>query len=56
MIIPARPETINEFFVSQACQKYHWFVHKKHCARLKAQFEAREAANRKIEEKNSEEN
>lgn len=43
-------------YCDQACQKYHWFVHKKHCAKLKAQFEAREAANRKMEEKKNSEN
>ena len=47
---------INDFYVPKACQKYHWFVHKKHCAKLKAQFEAREAANRKMEEKKNPEN
>lgn len=43
-------------YCDQACQKYHWFVHKKHCARLKAQFEARETANREMEEKKNQEN
>ena len=47
---------IRLIFYFKACQKYHWFVHKKHCARLRKQFEAREAANKKIEEKNKEEN
>ena len=34
------------------CQKYHWFLHKKHCDRLKKEFDAREIANKKIAEKN----
>ena len=38
--------------VYQVCQKYHWFLHKKHCERLKKEFDAREEANRKIAEKN----
>ena len=38
--------------MSQVCQKYHWFLHKKHCERLKKEFEAREEANKKIAEKN----
>lgn len=39
-------------YCDQVCQKYHWFLHKKHCERLKKEFEVREEANKKIAEKN----
>ena len=42
------------FSFSQTCQKFHWFVHKKHCDRLRREFEKREAANKKLEEKKQE--
>lgn len=29
-------------YCDQACQKYHWFVHKKHCAKLKKEHEITE--------------
>ncbi len=29
-------------YCNQSCQKYHWFVHKKLCAKIKEAFEARE--------------
>jgi len=41
-------------YCDQVCQKYHWSVHKKHCARLKDEHEAREEHNKKLEEKNKE--
>merc|ERR1712198_496186 len=42
-------------YCDQVCQKYHWFVHKKHCERLKKLHDAREEANKKLEEKNKKE-
>merc|ERR1712133_261357 len=41
-------------YCDQTCQKYHWFVHKKHCCRLKKEAEARAEANKKLEGKNKE--
>ena len=35
----------------QTCQKFHWFVHKKYCAKKKKEMEARDAHNKKLEEK-----
>jgi len=41
-------------YCNQTCQKYHWFVHKKHCERLKKETEAREAANKELQKKKEE--
>ena len=38
-------------YCDQRCQKYHWFVHKKHCDKLKKEFEKRVETNKKLEEK-----
>jgi len=34
-------------YCDQVCQKYHWFVHKKYCEKLKTKMEEREKANQK---------
>jgi len=39
-------------YCDQVCQKYHWFLHKKHCDRLKADHVRREAYNKKVAEEN----
>ena len=41
-------------FCLQICQKYHWFVHKKHCAKLKKLADAREEERKKKEKENAE--
>lgn len=40
-------------YCDQVCQKYHWFSHKKHCARLKVEHDKREEHNKKIAGKNA---
>merc|ERR1719414_2393128 len=39
-------------YCDQTCQKYHWFVHKKYCQKLKLEMEKREEANKKLENEN----
>jgi len=41
-------------YCDQTCQKYHWFVHKKYCPKLKEEMEKREAANKKLADENKE--
>merc|ERR1712079_488553 len=40
-------------YCDQICQKYHWFVHKKHCAKLKKLADAREEERKKKEKENA---
>jgi len=42
-------------YCNQVCQKYHWSVHKKLCARLKVEHDVREKHNKKISEENKKE-
>jgi len=39
-------------YCDQVCQKYHWFLHKKHCERLKAEHDRREEYNAKMADAN----
>jgi len=39
-------------YCDQVCQKYHWFLHKKHCDRLKAEHSRREEYNKRIADEN----
>jgi len=39
-------------YCDQVCQKYHWFLHKKHCERLKAEQIRREEYNKKVADAN----
>lgn len=38
-------------YCNQTCQKFHWFVHKKYCAKKKKEMEVRDAHNKMLEEK-----
>ena len=40
-------------FCLQICQKYHWFVHKKHCAKMKKLADDREEERKKKEKENA---
>lgn len=41
-------------YCDQVCQKYHWFVHKTHCERLKEEHKKREEHNKKLADQNKE--